>query len=88
MPYSVGSIEVIQRKITGCDVPQANLPPDSQDPNSIVLETGFKRKENCAEIVTPTIWESDLKVPLRDGTILLADVFRPVGKTDVPVLLA
>lgn len=31
------------------------------------------------------IWEMDLKVPLRDGVQLLADVFRPVSSDDTPV---
>lgn len=31
------------------------------------------------------IWEKDVKVPLRDGVQLLADIFRPMNSDTTPV---
>lgn len=87
MSYTVGGIEVLQRKIASSDDPSAKRPLGENLPKTTVLQPGFRREENCRSIQTPTIWESDIKIPLRDGSFLLADVFRPLGEEDVPVIL-
>src|SRR5665213_738789 len=35
----------------------------------------------------PIVIEKDVAVPMRDGAILMADVFRPQGDTRVPAIL-
>ncbi|KAJ6002601.1 hypothetical protein N7451_005148 [Penicillium sp. IBT 35674x] len=87
MSYKVGEIEVLQRKIGSSDDPAAKRPSGEILPKTTVLQPGFRREENCRSIQTPTIFESDIKVPLRDGSCLLADIFRPLDKEDVPAIL-
>lgn len=87
MSYTVGEIEVLQRKIGSSDAPAAKRPSVKSLPKTTVLQPGFQREEDCRPVQTPTIWESDIKVPLRDGSFLLADIFRPVDAEDVPAIL-
>ncbi|KAJ5814182.1 uncharacterized protein N7503_000932 [Penicillium pulvis] len=87
MTYTVGEIEVLQRKIGSSDDPAAKHPSGQSSPKTTVLQPGFRREEDCRSIQAPTIWESDIKVPLRDGSFLLADIFRPVDAEDVPAIL-
>ncbi|KAJ5655350.1 hypothetical protein N7507_007300 [Penicillium longicatenatum] len=87
MTYIVGNIEVLQRKITSSDNPAAKRSSGAQFPKETVLQPGFQREVKCRSFKTPTVWERDIEVPLRDGSILLADVFRPFGEENIPVIL-
>ncbi|KAJ5653048.1 hypothetical protein N7490_000051 [Penicillium lividum] len=87
MSYTVGKVEVLQRRIASSDVAAAKRPLGMQLPKESVLQPGFQKDENCRSFQSPTICESDTKIPLRDGSFLLADVFRPFGEENVPVIL-
>ncbi|KAL3473184.1 Alpha/Beta hydrolase protein [Aspergillus californicus] len=75
MAYRVGNIEVALRQMT---------------PGSFVLPKGFRTTEGARAFQAATIWERDVKIPTRDGTILRADIFRPVESdtAKIPVILA
>lgn len=85
-PYVVGGIEVLQKKITSIDDPHANY--NGFKPSSTILPRGFQKEPNRRAFEVATIWDRDIEVPMRDGTILRADVFRPAETTEkVPALL-
>ena len=86
MSYVVGSISVLQRKTTSGDSPAANNLGGER--GSTILQPGYRRNKIARSFETPTLWESNVEVPLRDGTSLRADIFRPVDDGQrVPVLL-
>lgn len=87
MSYTVGSFEVLHRKISSSDDPAAKKPSASHSPKTTVLQPGFRREARSRAIEIPTVWESDVIIPLRDGSRLVADLFRPEGKEKVPVIL-
>ena len=39
-------------------------------------------------LATDTVYERDVAIPLRDGTVIYADVYRPTGTARVPVILS
>ena len=84
--FSVEGIEVIQKKITSINDAHANY--IGLNPSSTILPKGYKKDPSRRAFETTTIWERDIEVPMRDGVILFADVFRPAEASEkVPVLL-
>jgi predicted acyl esterase len=71
-------------------------PPTEQGPNydgpeySItVLQKGHIRKPGYAPFQVDTIYEKDIKIVLRDGKTIRADIFRPaIPGAKIPVLMA
>ncbi|GAB1218324.1 hypothetical protein ATERTT37_007578 [Aspergillus terreus] len=62
---------------------------DDAETRTITLPKGYKKQPEYAAFKTDTIFEKDIKIPLRDGTIIRADIFRPVGATQkLPILMA
>jgi uncharacterized protein len=91
MAWKVGSVEVIQCPTVNPDT-SADARHGGLQPGTTVLRKGHKRTEGAAAFQADTIFERDVPVPMRDGTILRADIFRPaeldVRTEKVPVLLA
>ncbi|KIY03521.1 uncharacterized protein Z520_00212 [Fonsecaea multimorphosa CBS 102226] len=85
--FSVGGIEVAQKKITSIDDPHANY--NGLNPSSTTLPKGYKKDPSRRGFEVATIWDRDVEVPMRDGIILRADVFRPADVNEkVPALIA
>ncbi|KAJ9615768.1 hypothetical protein H2200_001845 [Cladophialophora chaetospira] len=84
--FSVAGIEVIQKRITSIDDPHAKSTALSS--SSTTLPKGFKKDPSRRGFEAATIWDRDIEVPMRDGVVLRADVFRPAEATEkVPALL-
>jgi predicted acyl esterase len=54
-----------------------------------VLPKGWQREPGFRPLPCDVIWEKDVEVPLRDGTVIRADIFRPaeLDGTPVPTIL-
>ncbi|KAH6951211.1 Alpha/Beta hydrolase protein [Ilyonectria sp. MPI-CAGE-AT-0026] len=55
------------------------------NPSTQVLPAGWKREEGRLALREALIWDKDVPVPMRDGTILRADIFRPASQKDKPL---
>lgn len=87
MSYHVGSIEVLHRPTAPVD--SAGSHYAGFQPSMTVLPAGHRKDEGCRAFPVSTTFERDVAIPMRDGTRLRADIFRPndvSGK--VPALLA
>lgn len=87
MSYFVGDIPVLQRPVTALDAPTSNY--GGLDPVTKKLPEGFKKSSSYRGFRACTILEKDIEIPLRDGKIIRADVYRPADFDDkVPALVA
>lgn len=86
----------MSRKVGDIDVSFTKANPNFHhwwsefSPSVQTLPKGWKREPGRRAVKEDLIWEKDVAVPLRDGVILYADVFRP-AKLDgqkLPALLA
>ena len=87
MPSRVGNIDVIQLNISPPEAPDSYY--GGFHPSVTILPAGHKRFPRSRPFPVETIYERDVEIPMRDGVILRADVFRPnVGESKlVPALL-
>src|SRR4030067_1816793 len=79
-------IEVLFRKAAPIDVPEARYP--GFNPGPTILSKGFVQKKGALPLPCDMIFERDVAVTLRDGTVIYTDVFRPVGGTNLPAIIA
>lgn len=61
-------------------------------PGSTLLPKGHQREPDRAPFAVDTIFDRDIMVPMRDGLILRADIFRPAttegSGEKIPVIMA
>jgi uncharacterized protein len=50
-----------------------------------VLPKGWTRDSGRRPLPVEMIWEKDVRITMRDGVKLLADVFRPANSSEQPV---
>jgi predicted acyl esterase len=81
-----GRIEALFRKAAPIDVPEARYP--GFKPGTTILPKGFVQKKGALPLPCEIIFERDVAVTLRDGTIIYTDIFRPVGGTHLPAIIA
>ncbi|EDN99965.1 hypothetical protein SS1G_02823 [Sclerotinia sclerotiorum 1980 UF-70] len=87
MPLRIGSIDVLHTSLLPLGLEKANY--EGPKPGVTTLPKGFKKSSEHRGFNAPTIYERDVAIPLRDGTNLIGDVFRPANVTDkVPIILA
>lgn len=67
--------------------PDSNDRYDGGDAYTEVLPTGYKRSPDARSFDVSTVYEKDVKIPMRDGTVLRADIFRPEDNKRVPAIL-
>jgi predicted acyl esterase len=79
-------IEVLFRKAAPIDVPEARYP--GFKPGTTVLPKGFVQKKGALPLPCDILFERDVAVRLRDGTVIYTDVFRPVGGANLPTVIA
>ncbi|KAL3477027.1 Alpha/Beta hydrolase protein [Aspergillus californicus] len=76
MTYRIDNIEVL------LTTPGSAVSPEARwrgvNPGWEVLPQGYQRSPRHRAFAAETVWERDLAIPLRDGTVIRADVFRPL----------
>ncbi|KAI5361075.1 putative xaa-Pro dipeptidyl-peptidase-like domain, cocE/Serine esterase, alpha/Beta hydrolase [Septoria linicola] len=86
MTYIIGGNEVLHKP-----TPKVGREGDRYQgfsPGSTILQAGHRKDPSLRAFEVDTIFERDIEVPLRDGTILRADVFRPHNDTKLPALIS
>ncbi|KAF5580074.1 acylase diesterase [Fusarium pseudoanthophilum] len=78
-PFSVPVI------FTELDHEPKNTWTDYGPPERRTIAKGWVKEEGRKAFTVDTVWEKDIRIPLRDGVELLADVFRPLTSDDKPV---
>lgn len=60
------------------------------EPSQRTLPAGWKREPDRLALREELLWDKDVPIPMRDGTVLRADVFRPANRRHetLPALLA
>ena len=81
-----GMIEVLFRQAAPIDVPEARYP--GFNPSTTTLRKGFVKKNAALPLPCDILFERDVPVPLRDGTVIYTDIFRPVGGSKLPAIIA
>jgi uncharacterized protein len=77
-------------------IPYIPLPPLSSPladyagfhPGETLLRKGYTFEPGRMPLATDTIYDRDVAIHLRDGTVVYADIYRPSGATRVPVILS
>jgi uncharacterized protein len=77
---------IIFRKAKSIDDPTARYP--GFNPGITILPKGTIVKEGALPLPCDILFERDVAVPLRDGIVIYTNIFRPVGATDVPAIIA
>lgn len=80
-------IEVIFARASPISSPEAHYPGFYPDPG-IILPKGTVCLEGALPLPCDIVYESDVPVTMRDGTIIYTDVFRPTGVNKVPAIVA
>lgn len=84
--FKVGGIEVLQKKISSINDPEANY--NGFNPSTTTLPRGYRKDGGRRAFPAATVWERDIEIPMRDGAILRADTFRPADSDKVPAIVA
>lgn len=56
-----------------------------EEPSIKILPKGWVKDEGRRPLSADMVWEKDVRITLRDGVNLLADIFRPVSSDQEPV---
>lgn len=83
-PVKTGEIELLFRNLKD---PASHPRYDGNEHSVKVLPVGFKRTPENRAFSAQTIFEKNIDIALRDGTILKGDIFRPDVQETVPALL-
>ena len=67
--------------------PDSNARYDGGDSYTEVLPAGYRRSPDARPFELSTVYEKDVKIPMRDGPVLRADIFRPEDTQCVPAIL-
>lgn len=81
-----GDIKVIYRDSVPPEHPMAHW--GGFAPGRSVLPAGSVYSPNGRSLVCDIVLDRDVEVPLRDGTIIYTDVYRPAGDDTLPAILA
>ena len=57
-------------------------------PSTTVLPKGYKHPRGSVPLSCDIIWDRDVAVTLRDGTVIYTDLFRPITLEKVPVVIS
>jgi uncharacterized protein len=94
--YSNGRVAVSADGTQRIEIHYAAQPPLSDprsgypglQPGTTILPIGFTTEPGRRPFTTDTIYEQDVAIRLRDGTVIYADVYRPAGKDRVPAIVS
>lgn len=86
------SIELEDIPVFFCKSNPISTPGNSYEcfnPSSRILSKGFHKAEGFRPFPVDVIWERDVKIPMRDGVIIYADIFRPADTSvKVPAIIS
>ncbi|ORW28886.1 CocE/NonD family hydrolase [Mycobacterium palustre] len=82
----MSDIDVIYRQANPPESPLANWRGFKQE--TVVLQRGSVHSPGGRPLTCDIIFERDVEVTLRDGTVIYTDVYRPVTDDRVPALMA
>ncbi|KAJ5627313.1 alpha/beta-hydrolase [Penicillium herquei] len=82
MSHQIGGIDVA---FTPSNRKFHNYWTDFRPSTKVILPEGWQRDPEFRALSEPIIWEKDVPIAMRDGTILRGDVFRPLAKDNVPL---
>jgi predicted acyl esterase len=93
-PPSQVALDALRRE--QIQIPYIPLPPLSSPlanfsgfhPGQTLLRQGYTFEPGRLPFATDTIYERDVAIRLRDGTVVYADIYRPTGSARVPVILS
>lgn len=77
---------VYYRHALSLDADRARYPGFKQE--TVVLKAGTVRREGAMPLPCDILLERDTPITLRDGTVIYADVFRPVAEGKYPTIMA
>ncbi|MBP2650525.1 MAG: CoA-transferase [Firmicutes bacterium] len=83
--YDGTTFPVYYRQVLPLDAPRVRY--TGFKPEKIMLKAGSVRREGALPLPCDIMLERDAAIPLRDGTIIYADIFRPVGAGKYPVIM-
>jgi len=78
------TVEVVFRKVRPKTDPVGRYPGFS--PGSEILSAGTVIKPGHRPLTCDILWERDVAVTLRDGTVIYTDVFLPAGGASLPAI--
>lgn len=79
-------IEVLYRKAPPINDPRAKYP--GFNPGKTILRKGTVKEKGRLPLPCDIIWERDVAVTLRDGTVIYTDIFRPTTDEKYPAIIA
>ena len=79
-------IEVLFRETRSIEDPQARYPGFKQETK--VLPKGYVHEKGALALPCDILFERDVAVTLRDGTVIYTDIFRPASGTGLPAIVA
>jgi hypothetical protein len=93
-PPSQAALEGLRR--AQIQIPYIPLPPLSSplasyagfQPGESVLPRGYLFEPGRMPLATDTVYDRDVAIRLRDGTVVYADIYRPTGAARVPAILS
>jgi len=80
------TVEVVFRKVRPKTDPVGRYPGFS--PGSEILSAGTVIKPGHRPLTCDILWERDVAVTLRDGTVIYTDVFLPAGGASLPAIVS
>ena len=80
------TVEVYYRK--GLPVSAARARAAGLKQEKMVLKAGSIRREGSKPLTCDILFEKDVPVTLRDGTVIYTDIFRPVDEAKHPAIMA
>lgn len=79
------SIDVLRIPIQPLDHPRSGYP--GFHPHTELLPEGYQFQPGRRPLPCPVLCHQDVAIPMRDGILLYADIYRPVGEEKVPAIL-
>jgi len=79
-------INVFYRKATSIDAPESQYP--GFKPGTVTLAKGTEINPGALPLPCDIVCDQDVGIPMRDGITLYADIFKPVGASELPVIIA
>lgn len=80
------SYPVYFRRGLELDAPIARYP--GFEPQNLTLKAGTIRRRGARALTCDIVYQRDVPVTLRDGTVIYTDIFRPTGNETVPGIIA
>lgn len=84
--YGDDAYPVTYRRAAPVAAPRSRYP--GFNPGVYILKEGTIRREGAKPLPCDILFERDVPMTLRDGTVMYTDVYRPIGNETVPAIVA